>query len=110
MVQDPIRNGNVCLRLSLHPFADQRISCFFVDMRTCDCLIGWHAHSTDILDVQFSTDETSLFSLGADGKVWIDLFHYDHHNHHDHDHHNHGQHYRKSSPSLPSSSLSASPS
>ena len=38
-------------------------------MRTCDCLVGWHAHSTDVLDVQFSVDETSLFSLGADGKA-----------------------------------------
>ena len=41
------------------------------DMRTCDCLNGWHAHSTDILNVQFSVDETSLFSLGADGKVTL---------------------------------------
>ena len=48
------------------------IYCIFcVDMRTCDCLNGWHAHSTDILNVQFSVDETSIFSLGADGKVGI---------------------------------------
>jgi len=49
--------------------ADGMIRLF--DMRTCDCLNGWHAHSTDILNVQFSVDETSIFSLGADGKLCL---------------------------------------
>ncbi len=43
-------------------------------MRTCDCLVGWHAHGTDVVDVQFTVDETSLYSLGADGKVRFPLF------------------------------------
>eukprot|EP00794_Sanderia_malayensis_P005508 gene5508-6193_t len=49
--------------------ADGMIRLF--DMRTCDCLVGWHAHSTDVVDVQFSVDETSLYSLGADGKLCL---------------------------------------
>eukprot|EP00795_Rhopilema_esculentum_P012522 gene12522-3207_t len=49
--------------------ADGMIRLF--DMRTCDCLVGWHAHSSDVLDVQFSVDETSLYSLGADGKLCL---------------------------------------
>lgn len=41
------------------------------DIRNSDCLIGWHAHNTEVLDVVFNPDETSIYSIAADGKVCV---------------------------------------
>eukprot|EP00058_Branchiostoma_floridae_P002617 XP_002588105.1 hypothetical protein BRAFLDRAFT_87624 [Branchiostoma floridae] len=38
------------------------------DMQRYDCLMSWQAHSGEVYSVQFSCDETSIFSMGADGK------------------------------------------
>ena len=39
------------------------------DIQSSDCLVGWHAHSTEILDVTFNSTETSIYSIATDGKV-----------------------------------------
>ncbi|XP_064600272.1 WD repeat-containing protein 91-like isoform X2 [Liolophura sinensis] len=38
------------------------------DMRQLSCLAQWSAHEGEVLSVQFSSDETSCFSMGGDGK------------------------------------------
>ncbi|KAI8486466.1 WD repeat-containing protein 91 [Branchiostoma belcheri] len=38
------------------------------DMQRYDCLMSWQAHSGEVYSVQFSCDETSIYSMGADGK------------------------------------------
>ena len=40
-----------------------------VDMRTYDCLNAWHAHIGEVCSIQFSVDETTIYSMGSDGKV-----------------------------------------
>lgn len=42
---------------------------FFLDMRSFDCLNGWLAHEGEICSLQFSADETTVYSMGTDGKV-----------------------------------------
>jgi len=39
------------------------------DMSTCSAIMGWNAHDAEVLSVQFSDDETSIFSMGKDNKV-----------------------------------------
>jgi WD40 repeat protein len=39
------------------------------DMKTCAAIAGWQAHSHEVAAVQFSADETSVFSVGKDNKV-----------------------------------------
>ncbi|XP_065648765.1 WD repeat-containing protein 91 isoform X2 [Hydra vulgaris] len=41
------------------------------DIRNGDCLMNWHAHFTDIIDVIFNPSETCVYSLGIDGKLCI---------------------------------------
>jgi len=44
------------------------------DMRSYDCLMAMHAHDGEVCCVQFSVDETTIYSMGLDGKVqneWI---------------------------------------
>jgi hypothetical protein len=40
-----------------------------LDMKTCAAIAGWQAHSHEVAAVQFSADETSIFSVGKDNKV-----------------------------------------
>lgn len=40
-----------------------------IDMRSFDCLIGWQAHEGEVCSIQFSADETTVYSMGTDGKV-----------------------------------------
>jgi len=49
--------------------ADGMIRLF--DSHNSDCLVGWHAHSSNVIDVIFSADETSIYSLGGDGKLCV---------------------------------------
>lgn len=37
-----------------------------VDVQQGECLCGWTAHHGEVLNVQFSSDETSVYSLGQD--------------------------------------------
>lgn len=46
-----------------------RFLTFFLDMRSFDCLNGWLAHEGEICSMQFSADETAVYSMGTDGKV-----------------------------------------
>jgi len=39
------------------------------DMRSYDCLMAMHAHDGEVCCVQFSVDETTIYSMGLDGKV-----------------------------------------
>ena len=32
-----------------------------------ECLFGWLAHQGEVHNVQFSSDETSVYSMGSDG-------------------------------------------
>ncbi len=41
----------------------------FVDTSSCSAIMGWNAHEGEVLSVQFSYDETCVYSLGSDGKV-----------------------------------------
>ncbi|XP_066915154.1 WD repeat-containing protein 91-like [Clytia hemisphaerica] len=41
------------------------------DIRNNDCLIGWHGHSTNVLDVKFNPDETCIYSIDASGKLAV---------------------------------------
>lgn len=46
------------------------IAClFFSDMKTHESLHGWDAHHGPVCCLQFSFDETLLFSLGSDCQV-----------------------------------------
>ncbi|XP_048584812.1 WD repeat-containing protein 91 isoform X2 [Nematostella vectensis] len=38
------------------------------DMHTFDCLMAMQAHVGEVYSVQFSVDETTIYSMGADGK------------------------------------------
>ncbi|XP_028391041.1 WD repeat-containing protein 91-like [Dendronephthya gigantea] len=38
------------------------------DTRSYDCLMNWRAHTSQVKSVQFSVDETSVFSLGRDNQ------------------------------------------
>jgi hypothetical protein len=40
-----------------------------IDTGFCSAIMGWNAHNGEILAVQFSEDETAVFSMGIDGKV-----------------------------------------
>ena len=42
-------------------------------MRSYDCLMGWQAHSGEVVSAEFSTDETTIYSMGTDGLVRINL-------------------------------------
>jgi hypothetical protein len=33
-------------------------------------IVGWKAHNGEVAGVQFSYDETALFTIGTDNKVW----------------------------------------
>lgn len=39
------------------------------DMKTCAAIAGFQAHSHEVAAVQFSADETSIFSVGKDNKI-----------------------------------------
>ncbi|XP_015756761.1 PREDICTED: WD repeat-containing protein 91-like [Acropora digitifera] len=55
-------NGTLCISGG----ADGMIRLF--DMRSFDCLNGWLAHEGEICSLQFSADETTVYSMGTDGK------------------------------------------
>nr|XP_006813463.1 PREDICTED: WD repeat-containing protein 91-like [Saccoglossus kowalevskii] len=38
------------------------------DMHRYDCIMSWKAHNGPVYSVQFSPDENSVYSMGADGK------------------------------------------
>ncbi|XP_061421287.1 WD repeat-containing protein 91 [Lethenteron reissneri] len=38
------------------------------DVQRYDCLMSWRAHQGEVCSVEFSGDETGVFSMGADGK------------------------------------------
>jgi len=40
------------------------------DMKSCTAITGWQAHRAEVRDVRFSTDETSIYSMGADEKIY----------------------------------------
>ncbi len=42
------------------------------DISYCSPIMGWNAHDGEVIAVEFSMDETQIFSLGTDGKV-IDI-------------------------------------
>ena len=43
------------------------IPCFFLDVSQQEYLFGWRAHNySDVFNVQFSSDETSVYSMGCD--------------------------------------------
>ena len=37
-----------------------------VDVFQQECLCAWMAHSGEVYNVQFSSDETSVYSMGSD--------------------------------------------
>jgi WD40 repeat protein len=39
------------------------------DMKTCAAIAGWQAHTHEVVAVQFSADETSIFSVGKDNRI-----------------------------------------
>ncbi len=39
-----------------------------VDVPQGECLCGWNAHDGEVFNVQFSSDETSVYSMGRDKK------------------------------------------
>lgn len=41
--------------------------CVFIDVFQQECLCGWLAHRGGVYNVQFSSDETSVYSMGSDG-------------------------------------------
>lgn len=45
-------------------------------MRSYDCLMGMHAHEGEVCCVQFSVDETTIYSMGSDGKVILSNYSY----------------------------------
>lgn len=54
--------------------ADGQIRVF--DMGTCNCIMSWKAHEGEVYSVQFSFDETSIFSLGSDNQVCVVFLNY----------------------------------
>ncbi len=38
------------------------------DVSQSECLCGWNAHEGEVFNVQFSSDETSVYSMGKDNK------------------------------------------
>lgn len=57
-------NGTLCISGG----ADGMIRLF--DMRSFDCLNGWQAHEGEVCSMQFSADETTVYSMGTDGKFF----------------------------------------
>lgn len=47
-----------------------------LDIRNNDCLIGWHGHTTNVIDVKFNPGETCIFSIDSNGKVRLFLIYY----------------------------------
>ena len=41
---------------------------FSADVFQEECLFGWMGHEWEVYNVQFSSDETSVYSMGMDGK------------------------------------------
>jgi len=41
------------------------------DVATCSAIMGWPAHTGEVSSVRFSRDETSIISVGADGRVCV---------------------------------------
>lgn len=41
---------------------------FLADVFQKECLCGWGAHEGEVFNVQFSSDETSVYSMGRDKK------------------------------------------
>jgi WD40 repeat protein len=39
------------------------------DMSSCSPIMGWNAHEGEVISIQFSYDETSVFSMGSDNKI-----------------------------------------
>ena len=39
-----------------------------VDVVHQECVCGWTAHDGEVFDLQFSSDENTVFSIGSDGK------------------------------------------
>lgn len=53
--------GNFCVSfLSLYPLIH------FTDIIRGECLCGWTAHHGEVYNVQFSSDENSVYSIGQD--------------------------------------------
>ena len=46
------------------------VDCSFVssDVSQQECLFGWPGHEGEVFNVQFSSDETSVYSMGRDNK------------------------------------------
>lgn len=40
-------------------------------MKTGAAITGWQAHRGEVMGVQFSTDETSVYSVGSDDKMYL---------------------------------------
>ena len=38
-----------------------------IDVVQGDCLCGWTAHHGEVYNIQFSSDETTVYSIGEDG-------------------------------------------
>ena len=53
--------------------SDIALSSVFSDIQRHECIASWQAHSGEIYSVQFSTDETTCFTMGSDGKVDMEL-------------------------------------
>ena len=41
---------------------------FLADVFQKECLCGWKAHEGEVFNVQFSSDETTVYSMGRDKK------------------------------------------
>lgn len=39
------------------------------DVRTYECITNWISHESEVFSVQFSGDEATCFTMGAEGKV-----------------------------------------
>mmetsp|Transcript_11114 Transcript_11114/g.15332 ORF Transcript_11114/g.15332 Transcript_11114/m.15332 type:complete len:688 (+) Transcript_11114:52-2115(+) len=39
------------------------------DVSFCSAIMGWNAHDGEVISVQFTADETSIISMGSDGKI-----------------------------------------
>ncbi|PIK55449.1 putative WD repeat-containing protein 91 [Apostichopus japonicus] len=55
-------NGNMMISGA----ADGTLRLF--DVNSCNCILSWKSHKGPVHAVNFSPDETSVFSMGADGK------------------------------------------
>ena len=43
--------------------------CIAADVFQQECLCAWLAHRGEVYNVQFSSDETSVYSMGSDGAI-----------------------------------------